>query len=1004
MPNQCRLLILLCLVSGNLRGQVLDATSENQEAFFRRQVLPIFEAHCYPCHAHNSGQIEGGLALDWRSGWELGGTRGPAVVPGRPEQSLLIRAIEHTDPELQMPAEPLPREHIALLKEWVQRGAWDDRQTAPQPTEDPLDWWSLRPLVSPKIPSAPASHPIDAFIQARLDENRLTHSPPASPRALIRRLYYDLLGFPPSPEDVARFVADPSDAAYERLVDRLLASERYGERWARHWLDTIHFAESHGYEHDIGRDHAWPYRDYVIGALNDDVPWATFVRQQLAVDWFWPESTELLPALGFLAAGTFDLSTYSTGPVTFDYLDRDDMVHQTMSAFVSSTVNCARCHNHKFDPVAQEDYYALQAVFAGILKGDIPYDTDSLAARTRSQLENELRAIKDLDRQMLFSADAQQRVATWLDNHHSATPWSPLRLQSFASTDGSILTHTEEDRIVVSGPNPETDTYILAGKISIPRLSALRLELFPDPSLPMQGPGRCHNGNLHLSEIKVLLFAPQAQTAQELRLVHASADFNQEGWGVERAMDGDPKTAWGIFPEVGKPHTAIFELHESTIIPDGSTITIQLQQLHGGSHLIGSFRLSMIDAPSAAIRPMPAYIEAALQQPAENRSDQQKLQIAAHVLTQDVEQRLAALPARRSVYAAGPLVQIPAGNGNFQEARRATPKPVHLLQRGEMSKPLHEVFPGTFAISPNLPSRFVLDATEDAQDASATESWRRAALAQWIAHPDNPLTWRSIVNRVWHYHFGRGLCATPNDFGRMGDSPSHPELMDWLAIWFRDTAGGSLKRLHRLIVTSRTYRQSSEVRGDAASLDNENRLLWRQHRRRLDAESYRDSVLVVSGQIDWMMGGASNPNFQQSPGAQLTPSLDYHSYDWSLPGARRRSIYRYVWRGIPDPLMAALDFPDLGLLAPVRGESSSPLQSLSLYNHPFVLFHSQAMATNLAAEHPTVSDQITAAIERLYQRSPKSEELTRFEEFAQRMEIAAFCRVLLNSTEFLFIE
>jgi hypothetical protein len=286
---------------------------------------------------------------------------------------------------------------------------------------------------------------------------------------------------------------------------------------------------------------------------------------------------------------------------------------------------------------------------------------------------------------------------------------------------------------------------------------------------------------------------------------------------------------------------------------------------------------------------------------------------------------------------------------------------------------------------------------------SQSESARRAALADWIAHRDNVLTWRSAVNRVWHYHFGRGLCDTPNDFGRMGGAVSHPELIDWLAIWFRDDAAGSLKKLHRMIVTSKTYRQSSQHHDDGAAIDADNRLLWRQSHQRLDADSYRDFVLAVSGRIDVAMGGPAIQHFHQSPGAQLTPKLDYAAYDWASPGSNRRSIYRYVWRGIPDPLMSALDFPDLGLLTPSRSHSISPLQALSLFNNNFVLFHSQSMAQNIAEQSTDIDEQVIEAVKRAYQRSLSPAEHGQFRDYVDQHGLAAFCRLLLNSSEFLFV-
>lgn len=975
--------------------------ADEQAEYFHQMVEPILREHCYDCHSHAADQMESGLALDWKSGWSKGGDRGPAIVPGKPEQSLLIRAVQHGDPDLMMPENKLDAADIEILVEWVRRGAFDDREAAPKAKETEV-WWSLKPLVATPVPGlnqATAnvpSNPIDAFVQTKLAATGLSPSQEATPRELIRRLYFDLVGLPPSAEDVARFEANPSEAAYLEIVDQLLASPRYGERWARHWFDTIHFADSHGYEHDVGRDHAWPYRDYVIESLNSDRPWSRFIRQQLAVDYFEPEAGHLIPALGFLGAGTFDYSTFTTGPVTFDYLDRDDMLTQTMAAFVSTTANCARCHAHKFDPVTQEDYYALQAVFSGIVKGDVRYDADPLVAAERVRLNALVAAAKRKDETALESEFSRAIVAKWISKYGKGSDWKPVDVHSYLSLDGATLSREEDGMILASGPTPETDIYVLTATSSLRRITAVRLDLFPHDSLPMKGPGRCHNGNLHLSEVVITAFPPGKHEGQPVPIARVTADFNQEGWGVHRAIDGDPKTAWGIYPAVGQPHHAVFELTQPLDLPEGASLTVTLKQLHGGSHLIGAFRLSVTDSPASQTVALPRDIEEALRTESSKRTLAQQRLIAGHVVQLAAESELARLPEQETVFAAASSVAIPLGSDKSQPASIPAPKVVHLLQRGDIHKPRAEVPPGALSALTHGPARFT-------DIPPQNEAARRAALADWIAHRDNVLTWRSVVNRVWHYHFGRGLCDTPSDFGRMGGVPSHPELIDWLAVWFRDEAGGSLKRLHRLIVTSRTWRQSSASRTAAELVDSDNRLLWRQNHLRLDADAYRDYVLVVSGRVDFTMGGPAIQNFLQSPGAQLTPKLDYDSYDWASPGSNRRSIYRYVWRGIPDPLMAALDFPDLGLLTPTRSNSISPLQALALFNNNFVLFHSQAMAEQIGERTNDVDQQIADAIGRTYQRAPSPDELEQFRGYVQQHGLAAFCRVLLNSSELLFV-
>ncbi|MBX3423368.1 MAG: PSD1 domain-containing protein [Pirellulaceae bacterium] len=1010
-------MLSLLIVVLSLRASIVIAqqsATEPQQAdlqqadFFHNQVEPILRSNCFSCHSHEAQTMEGGLSLDWKSGWASGGTRGPAIVPGKPEESWLIRAIQHQDASLAMPEQKLSAADIEVLVRWVRDGAWDDRTLEPL-TDQPLSWWSLTPLVAPPVPQSHASagphqHPIDAFIGAKLQEAGLVASPRARPHDLIRRLYYDLIGLPPSVEEIELFASDSSERAYAALVDQLLMSERYGERWARHWLDTIHFAESHGYEHDVGRDHAWPYRDYLINALNQDTVWSRLIREQLAADAFYPESTHLIPALGFLGAGTFDLSTYSTGPVTFDYLDRDDMVTQTMAAFVSTTANCARCHTHKFDPITQEDYYALQAVFSGVLKGDIRYDPDSTVAARRRHWTGLRDAAADRDPSVLLNEDSQRLVEVWRERHQTPAVWSELIATSFVSASGATLTRTSDGSraILASGISPDTDTYTVTGSVSLPRVSAMRLEVLPHESLPMMGPGRCANGNLHLSEVTVTLFEQGSSQGKLLKIARATADFNQSDWNISHAIDGDVKTAWGIHPEVGQPHYAVFEFSEPTELPAGSQLTVSLRQLHGGSHLLGFFGLSFTQAPTSAVAALPRDVSGILKLPADQLNDGQRLKLAAHAVTEEADVQLSRLPELARVYAVGTVVEIPAGNGNYTSASLTAPKTVHLLRRGDIDKPAQAVAPGALSILQHVPARF----TES--ESAASESTRRAALAEWIAHPQNPLTWRSVVNRTWHYHFGRGLSDTPSDLGRMGGLPSHPELLDWLAVWFRDQAGGSLKALHRLIVTSQTYQQSSAQRVEAARLDADNRLLWRQNRQRLDADSFRDWVLSASGKLDLSMGGPSNQHFLQSPGPQATPKLDYARYDWNSPGSNRRSIYRYVWRGIPDPLLAALDFPDLGLLSPTRSVSASPLQALTLMNHPFVLHFSQALSDEIRSQSHdndalVTGQQVRQVVRYIYGREPHDSEAAYMVAYARRHGLAGLCRLLFNSNEFLFI-
>jgi len=964
------------------------ASLAHADEFFTSKVEPLLKQRCYECHSHEK-KMKGGLTLDSKSGWEEGGDSGPAIVVGKPEESLLLKMVRWSDEDHQMPPkEKLPPAEIALLEEWVKRGASDPRvlvKTRPNAT----DWWSLKPLVKPVLPviaGATVEHPVDCFIQARLAERKLTPSPEADRRTLIRRVYFDLHGLPPSPAEVEAFEKDNGPKAYAHLVDVLLASPRYGERWARHWLDTIHFAETHGCGHDLPRDHAWRYRDYVIEALNNDKAWPRFVREQLAADRFFPEEPRLTAALGFLGAGVFDHSAFQTAPINFDYLDRDDLVTQTMAAFTSTTANCARCHAHKFDPITQEDYYALQSVFAGIIEGDIPFDDDTKVAQQRKYWQALLTAAEVQDKTVLLTAENEMLVADWEKHQGPEVKWTTLGYESFISTEGATLSRSGEV-ITSGGAKPEKDTYVITATSSLASITALRLDVIADKSLPKDGPGRQDNGNLTVSEFEALVFDSGVSSPVKLKFARAAADFNQTSYAASAAIDGNPATGWGIHPAVGQSHHAVFELVAPLALKPGAKITISLKQLAPQSHLVGRFKLSATDEPAARASAMPALVSSALATGADKRTEPQRLALASHAMRIRAGDEMQKLPPPALVYGAGKKAGVLLAVGKGTPTTVAKPKVVSVLKRGDFDKPIGAAESGALSAVKELPARF-------RKAHAGDESERRAALADWIADDKNPLTWRSIANRVWHYHFGRGICDTPSDFGRMGGVPSHPELLDWLACELRDS-GGSLKHLHRLIVTSAAYRQSSEQRDDAANFDGDNRLLWRMNRLRLDADSYRDFVLAAADRLDFTVGGPSERQFITGPPVQLTPTLDYASYDWSALPKHRRSIYRFVWRGVPDPFLDTLDFPDLGLLAPSRSFSASSLQSLALYNNSFVLHFSSELAKQITAP--------ADAVRRILLREPTTDELPGFTAYAQKNGLAALCRVLMNSNEFLFV-
>ncbi len=1016
---------------------MMGGTALRAEDFFTAKVEPLLRQHCYECHSHSAGKMKGGLTLDSRSGWAEGGDGGPAVVPGKPGESRLLKAVRHELGDLQMPSKKpkLADADIATLARWIELGAPDPRVQA---AAAEAAWWSLKPLpraVETSVPrSSPAgasASPIDAFIRAKLDAHGLAPSPEADRVTLIRRLTFDLHGLPPPPEEIAAFETDRAADAYTRLVERLLASPRYGERWARHWLDVVHYGESNGFGMDRPRFEAWPYRDYVIAAFNADKPYARFVQEQLAADALFPNEPALIPALGFAAAGPFNQSALVEQVDGTDCkrlalnLDRDDMVTSTASTFLSLTVHCARCHEHKFDPISQRDYYRLQAVFAGVGRAVRNYDADPRLRVMRTTLS---KLIAELEKNpAAHPPAAAERVELgraqieWEKSLAAqAVNWIPLEVEKVSSvTNTTLFTRLDDGSWLASGTAADKDTYTIRVRTKLSKLTALRLEVLPDERLPMRGPGRQDNGNLHLSEIRLSLASvsgssasapallPVAEKLTPLALQNPTADFNQAGWGIERAIDGKKETAWGIHPQIGKPHQAVFELKQPPALTNGAALVIELDQLHGQHHLIGRFRVSATDRALPVRTPtLPLELLAKLARPESERTDAERKQLFDQHRLVFLKRQLAELPPEQKVWSiAGDFAPV----RNYKPFKE--PLPIAVLRRGDLKQPLATVGPGALAAVGTLSPEFALTNPND-------EAARRAALARWITSPDNMLTWRSIVNRVWHWHFGRGLVATPNDFGRMGALPTHPELLDWLAVQFRD-GGGSFKQLHRLIVSSATYRQSSvaaDVRrrtGDAtdlrlltsaATIDSDNRLLWRMDRPRLDAESVRDALLAASGRLDLTMGGPSAMQFQfADPNKEVSPRVDYAAFDPDSPASFRRSVYRFLFRNLNDPLLDAFDAVDPSLSTPSRHATTTPLQALSLWNNRFVLRQCEHLAARLEREAGTVEARIDRAFRLLCARAPTPAETALLTGHARQHGLASACRVLVNSNEFLFV-
>jgi hypothetical protein len=864
------------------------------------------------------------------------------------------------------------------------------------PTEAEEVPWALRPLARPEV-SEGTTGAIDRLVGEGLKAQGLAPSVPASRRVLIRRAFFDLTGLPPTPEEVAEFVADDRPDAYGALLDRLLASPRYGERWARHWMDVAHFAETQGHDEDAIRPNAWPYRDYLIGAFNADKPYARFVMEQVAGDVLFPGEPEATVATGFLAAGPWDGSSQmgiqdgTRDKKVAQYLDRDDMLTTVMLSFNSLTVHCARCHDHKFDPISTADYYALQAVFAGVDRADRDYDADPETGKERVRLKEALAMLTGggLSGARIEKVEARPEYWKWIaDCGGKGEMWQVLDPEDVTASGRATVMELEDHSLLYGGERPEKDTYILKAPVTgMESVTAVRLEVLADVSLPLRGPGRQDNGNLHLSEFRVS--GPDGVTVP---IARAEADWNQEGWGIERAIDGVPETAWGIYPKVGESHVAVFHFAEPIKPTVGGVLTFTLEQVHGGGHLIGRPRISASSSGDAGLtETLPDSVADILALAPEKWNAAQRREVASYYVKVTDERSLAALPSPSKVYS---VTKDFAAAGNFKPAE--VPREVHVLKRGNIDDPGEIARPGALSCVPGLKARFELPPGEG-------EGARRAALARWLADSKNVLTWRSIVNRVWHYHFGRGLAGRPNDFGKMGEAPTHPELLDFLAYEFRER-GGSLKWLHKTIMLSETYRQDSTSREEAGGIDKGNRWLWRMSRPRLDAESIRDTVLQISGKLDLTMGGPSSRQFLESKGVHVTPNLDYLGFDPDDPANFRRSIYRFVFRTVPDPFMQALDCPDASQWTPERSASFNALGALAMENSPFLVRQCEHLAARLETERPTTEARVFRLYQLAFQRDPEGEELAQVSAYVERHGLANACRVIVNSNEFVFLE
>ncbi len=762
------------------------------------------------------------------------------------------------------------------------------------------EFWAFRSPVKAPLRS------IDEFLAARLSAKGLSPNPKADHRTLIRRLHFDLTGLPPQPEDYAR--------SYEDTIDRLLASPRYAERWARHWLDVVRFGETDGGEHNYERLHAWPYRDYVIDAFHRDKPYTDFIREQIAGDLLEPKRTE---ATGFLVAGPWDqvsaeLNKDKLLAATARVDELDDMATTTFHTFQAMTVNCARCHDHKFDPIPAKDFYRLTAVFGGVTFGTIsaatPAEIDAYEAKAKplraelAAVNAKIAAIEDPVRARLLLARYQELDAARKEAPRRI-PLNPVwNWNHFPASNASRF------RFVITGHQKEwaqlEELTLLPAKLTVKGWKANRKATVEEPVI-------------------IEIANPNGQPVQRV-----------EWWSDQRTArnEGMPK---------------VFRL-EALVNGQWQTLCSSLDHV----------RDLEMDLPRVADHELPDRRELLAER-------------------QQLEAKLAAIPPPRKLYAAKP---------------KAVDKAFH-LDRGSVAKPIEEVSPGTLSAIPQLNPNLGLS-------LEATDAQRRLALANWIASKDNPLTARVVVNRIWYWHFGNGIVNTPSDFGLAGERPSHPELLDWLALSFMEN-GWSIKWLHRQILLSAAYQRSTAMNEDAYAADADNRLLWRIPLRRMDAEMLRDSMLAVSGalRLDPVGGPSYALQKKKDRGAFIYEALDNDG-----PEVWRRAVYRFVVRGGERIMLDSFDCPDPSVATPQRSVSNTPVQALTLLNNPFVLRQAELLAQRLEREAgSSPSQQIQHAYRLLFGREPNTKEKEVGQHFIQTQSLSLYGRALLNTNELLYV-
>lgn len=975
--------------------------AEEKKVDFIKDIQPILSANCYKCHGPDNR--ESGLRLDRKNSALKGGERGTPIVPGKPSESLLFRAINgggEDVPRMPKNADPLDNEQIALLRTWIEQGAERPDDTSSEPEADPKQHWAFKAPVRASIPAVESKGwvktPIDSFILAKLENENLRPSPEAPKTALLRRLYLDLIGLPPTVEEADQFLSDNSSRAFEKQVESLLKSPHYGERWGRHWLDAARYADSDGFEKDKPR-FIWNYRDWVVSAINRDLPYDRFIIEQLAGDLLENASEQQVIATGFLRNSMLN-EEGGVDPEQF----RMDALFDRMDAIGKSvlglTIQCAQCHTHKFDPITHEEFYKMFA----FLNNDHEASMVAYSADEQRLKADLLRQMRDIEEGLRHTnPDWRERMVAWEESAlENQSEWTTVRVEN-AGDNGTRYYYYEDGSVRAASYAPTKWTALFKGTNELKTIGAFQLEQLTDPNLPCNGPGRSIKGMSALSEFNVeAADAKDPSKKIDVKFVKATADFANEAkdlepefddksgkkrvYGpIEFAIDRKDDTAWGIDAGPGRrnqPRKAVFIPEKPIEFENGAILTFKLKQNHGGwnsddnqNHNMGRFRLSVTTSTNVSADPVPAGVWEILNIPAQKRSEKQVAAVFSYWRTtvpefKEANDKIESLWKKWPEGAPTLVMAARRGRGAGDEKQ-----PTRVFRRGDWLKPGKEVDFGVPAVLHPLP--------EEADDS-------RLTFAKWLVDTKSPTTARVAVNRIWQTYFGTGLLETPEDFGVRAPVVSHPELLDWLAVEFMapttlapgelrsDLVPWSTKHIHRLIVNSAVYQQESKITPKLLERDQYNRLLARGPRFRVEGEIVRDLALASSGLLNPEVGGPAV--MPPAPAFLFQPPASYGPKIWNEetgPNRYRRAIYTFRYRSLPYPVLQTFDAPNGDFSCVRRLRSNTPLQALASLNEVLFLEAAQSLARRAIEHGADDRERITYAFRSCLTRSPESDEL-----------------------------